>query len=478
MPILPGFKFPIRHHRLSPLEILKREIKSKESHHIKHYRNLFENMLPTELLYDDLEKGKRKRIYSFEVTFWAFFTQMIWGYSSCSEAVKAVQSWFPLKKISSNTAAYCKARARLNYSRLTSIFFAIVTRETKLKESEKWHGKHVKIVDGTSFQLSDTQDIQDVWPQVKSQKKYCGTPTVGVQGLTCLATGLLLDWEKSPVLSIHDSVACRPMFESLKDGDLLLADRAYGSYMNISFLKAKGVELVTRMLGARKIKLARTTRLAKNDYLEEWPKPKKRPSHITDEQWNNLESTITMRIIRYTVNQDGFRSRKITLATTLLDPDKFPREDLIELYHQRWGIELRFRDIKTTMNTAKLNSKTPSMVAREIVMLAIAYNLTRTLINRAIEDKKDIKYERVSFANSLAQIRHFSTMFKSNLSLEKMGEIRNDFNRILVDTLVIYRPYRSEPRAIKRRHNRYKLITTKRSEMFVPSQGKKYKKRA
>lgn len=478
MSILPGFKFPVRYHRLSSEEIYKRELKLKESHHIKHYRNLFMNIIPTELLYDDLEKGKRKRVYSFEVTFWAFFTQMAWGYSSCAEAVKAVQSWFPLKKISSNTAAYCKARSKLSHSRLIEIFFTIVKKETNLKESEKWHGKHVKIVDGTSLQLSDTQPIQDIWPQVKSQKKYCGTPTVDVQGLTCLSTGLLLDWEKSPLLSIHDSVACRPMFESLKEGDLLLADRAYGSYMNISLLKSKRVEIVTRMLGARKIQLKRATRLAKNDYLEDWPKPKKRPSHITDEQWNNLESTITMRIIRYTVKQGGFRSRKITIATTLLDPNEFPMADLIDLYHKRWGIELRFRDIKTTMNTAKLNSKTPGMVAREIVVLAIAYNLTRTLINRAVEDQQGIIYERVSFANALAQIRHFAPKFKNDIPVNQLRKLMNDFNRILTDTLVIYRPYRSEPRAIKRRNNRYKLLTTKRSEMIVPRQEKKYKKRA
>ena len=67
-----------------------------------------------------------------------------------------------------------------------------------------------------------------------------------------MATELLLVWKKSPLLSIHDSVACRPMFESLKDGDLVLADHAYGTYMNISLLKPNRVEVVTRMLGQEK----------------------------------------------------------------------------------------------------------------------------------------------------------------------------------------------------------------------------------
>ena len=89
------------------------------------------------------------------------------------------------------------------------------------------------------------------------------------------------------------------------------------------------------------------------------------------------------------------------------------------------------------------------MVAREIVVLASAYNLTRTLINRAVKDQDGIIYERVSFANSLAQIRHFSPKFRDDLSLNELRKLMNDFNRMLTDTLVIYRPNRSEQRAIK-----------------------------
>jgi len=474
MTLLPGFKLPRRQYRLSQEEKLQRELKSQSSHHIKHYRNLFKDIVPTDLLADDLDKGKRKRVYSFEVTFWAFLTQMIWGYSSCSEAVKAVQSWFPLKKISSNTAAYCKARLKLNYSRLVSISNAIIKKETKLREDEKWLGKHVKIVDGTCFQLEDTATIQGIWPQVKSQKMHCGSPTVEVQGLTCMATGLLLDWEET-ALSVHDSIACRPMFESLVNGDLLLADRAYGSYMNISLLTKKGVDVVSRMTGARKFRHKNSTRISKNDYLEVWSKPKKRPKHITDEQWENLEDEITMRIIRYTVNIDGFRSKKVTISTTLLDANEYPKEEIIDLYAKRWGIEVRFRDIKTTMKTARLRSKTPGMAKREIVILAIAYNLTRSLINRAIKDDLTIHYERVSFAHCLSQIRHFSSMFKDGTSVIEINKLRADFYRMLIDTLVLYRPNRVEPRAIKRRNNRYKLMTKKRSEMVVPSQSKKKK---
>jgi len=37
------------------------------------------------------------------------------------------------------------------------------------------------------------------------------------------------------------------------------------------------------------------------------------------------------------------------LVTTLLDPIQYPVEEIGSLYFHRWEIELRFRDIKTTM---------------------------------------------------------------------------------------------------------------------------------
>ena len=153
---------------------------------------------------DLLEKRKRvtnssqrARIYTPDVTFWAFLVQVLWQNASCAEAVKAVQTWFydadSGRQISSNTASYAAARLRVSYFKLLAFFHFITQKATVISPENLWYGRRFKKIDGTSFQLNDTEENQQEFPQSKAQKKGCGFPRCQVQGLVCLATGLLLD---------------------------------------------------------------------------------------------------------------------------------------------------------------------------------------------------------------------------------------------------------------------------------------------
>src|SRR5438093_2441370 len=63
--------------------------------------------------------------------------------------------------------------------------------------------------------------------------------------------------------------------------------------------------------------------------------------------------------------------------TTLFrsDPQEYTREDIAELYHQRWLVELDIRAIKITLGMDVLRCKTPAMVQKEIGACLLAYNL-------------------------------------------------------------------------------------------------------
>lgn len=76
----------------------------------------------------------------------------------------------------------------------------------------------------------------------------------------------------------------------------------------------------------------------------------------------------------------GYRSQSTYLLTTLLDKEKYLAEFIAELYRQRWGIELYFRDLKTTLGIEFLKLKTPEMVKKEIQMFFIVYNVVRILM--------------------------------------------------------------------------------------------------
>ena len=93
-----------------------------------------------------------------------------------------------------------------------------------------------------------------------------------------------------------------------------------------------------------------------------------------------MPEQIVIRIIRVKgVDRDNNSTTKY-LVTTLLDPHKYPAEEIVSLDFHRWEIEVRFRDIKTTMGMDMLRTKSPGMIRKELMMNMIAYNAVRLLM--------------------------------------------------------------------------------------------------
>ena len=93
-----------------------------------------------------------------------------------------------------------------------------------------------------------------------------------------------------------------------------------------------------------------------------------------------LPDSITVREVRFRVEQPGFRTRFIVVVTTLLAPARTTKEDLATLYRARWNNEVEIRSIKTTMQMDVLRGKTPEMVRKGIWAHLLAYNLLRTVM--------------------------------------------------------------------------------------------------
>lgn len=82
--------------------------------------------------------------------------------------------------------------------------------------------------------------------------------------------------------------------------------------------------------------------------------------------------------------------------TTLIDAAAYPWDEVASLYLHRWEIELRFRDIKTTMGMEMLRTKSPEMVHKEVLMHMIASNPVRLMMIKAGKTHR-INHRRISF---------------------------------------------------------------------------------
>ena len=415
----------------------------------------------------------RKRLFSAEQTFWLFLSQTLSADGSCREALRTFLAWLSIERneeASPRTGAYCKARARLPLPDLQAVHEGL--SRSRSGEGERWCGRRVKVIDGSSVSMPDTPKNQARDPQPSSQTLGCGFPVMRIVAVFSLGTGMLLDLAKD-ALVISERTLFRRLWGNFEAGDIALADTGFCSYGDFYFLGLKGVDSVMPNHQARKVGLDEVKRLGKSERLVEWHKGPC-PKWITKEQWCEVPDRLLVREIITHVDVPGFRTTKLVTVTTLLDDKQFPKAAIEELYRWRWMIELYLRDIKIALGMDILRCQTPDMVEKELWMHLIAYNLIRTTMCQAASAYK-IDPERISFKGTVATVRQWAPLLSAtNTGPRKRVRILGQMLHYIARDPVPLRPNRAEPRARKRRPKNYQLLTKPRHEFKeVPHRGKK-----
>jgi hypothetical protein len=458
--------------RLTGIEKLLRE--EGDGYSLSQYQEAFGEFVPKTLLGPTDEKlNSRQRLFPQLITFWAFLAQVLERGSACRDALRRITAWWQFEypgspSPSTQTGGYCRARSRLPDEALGAIGDHMADQlERNLPNGELWLGRRVKIVDGTTASMPDTPENQEAWPQSRSQKPGCGFPLVKLVGFFSLGSGALLELAEGN-LRQHELPLARELWSRLDSGDVVLADRGFCSYQDLSEIASGGADAVMRLHQGRKIDFRKGKRLGPNDQLVVWAKPLQRPPGCTPEAFAALPPTLSLRMIRYLVTTPGSRTREVVLITTLLDPIAHPASELAALYFQRWTVELHFREIKVLLGLDVLRCLTPAMIRKEIAMHRIAYNLVRLLMQRA-SITHHVRLARISFKGTLDSLHHFSDAIHALAGHpRRQAALLEQLLRTIAKDLLPIRPGRAEPRAKKRRAKNYHLLTKPRRKMIVP----------
>jgi hypothetical protein len=409
--------------------------------------------------------SKRNRLYAAQNTFWMFLAQVLATGSSCQETVARLLAGLAAvgQHASANTASYCEARKRLPQEGLDDVLRQ-VTSATHAHANEPkrmWCGRRVKVVDGSSVSMPDTPANQAQYPQPGAQKPGCGFPVARLTVFFCLVTGVVLAYANA-ALTVAERTLFHDLWDSLEQGDVVLADRGFCSYADFYVLGRRGVDCVMRKHQRRGKTSLVEKRLGKNDVLMVWMKTSVRPEWLDEQTWRAMPASLVVREIAIAVQTPGFRTKHITVATTLLDPKAFPKQAFEQLYRRRWMIELFLRDLKTTMGMEVLRCKSPAMIHKELAMHFIVYNLLRAAIYEATQKRNVSPYD-ISFKSALATLRQWAPHFDA---LTAKPRKRASLYRLLLQTLlqnrIPHRPDRAEPRAKKRRPKNYPLLNKPR----------------
>lgn len=484
-PLFPNFHLQtLRRKPRSAQQILAAQLAKLKRKTFSQLGECLGKFIPTEYLRPTASGPlSRRRVFSKENTFWAFFSQVLGADGGCQEVVRQLQAFAALKATvlpSSSTAAYCQARKKLTLPSLEAILHYTATWLQARRTSDRLKGRRVVVVDGTGVSMPDTAANQAMWPQPHSQQPGCGFPRAALCACFCLQTGGLLSYEVGNKKS-HELPMLRKQWSTFRAGDIFLGDKGFCSYYDLFCLQERGVDAVITL--ARRLPVTDTESLqvlGDNDLLIHWNKPVRSPaSSYSQQEWERLPAVLVLRQIKVTVEQPGFRVTSFYLITTLLDAEAYPASELADLYFQRWDVELFFRDIKTTMGMDILRCKTPDMVRKEILMHLIVYNGIRCLMREAAASQ-DEPIRRISFKGSVQALRQWEPhLNQAKLTRQERQELIGRLYESIAGKRVPERPGRSEPRAVKRRPKPYQLLTAPRHEMkVIPHRGKSRAKRA
>ena len=338
-------------------------------------------------------------IYTAAITLWALISQVFFKeeHRGCKAAVVRVASWWAtLGQIisSTNTGAYCRARLKIPFEVVRDIAVEIaLSAEAAYQQqdhedyrgklhpivakvqSEPWSGR-ILLVDGFTVTAADTPENQAEFPQNSSQKEGLGFPIIRGVSLISMVTGLLLDVELAPYAGKQsgETALLWRMLEQLQRGDILVADCFYCTYWLITACQLKGVEIVMKNHDKRDDDPLGADRIDKHQRIAVWLKPK-RPDWMSEEDYLALPDKLKIRLVDIIIDQPGFRSKKYTIATTIMNSNVYSRDWLTNLYRSRWLVELDIRSIKCALGMDLIRAKTPAMVRTEIWSCLLAYNL-------------------------------------------------------------------------------------------------------
>jgi hypothetical protein len=408
-----------------------------------------------------------RSIFTPALVIWAFLSQVLSKDKSCRAAVlRILVVLVALERgpCALDTAAYCRARAKIPAALLRRLALQVGQQlEAAVPARWLWQGRHVFLADGTTTSLPDTPENQQAYPQPPAQKPGLGFPLIRMVVLLSLATAALqaLAFGRYEGKETGEPALFRALLEQIPEGSIILADRYYCSYFLIALLQQSGVDVVFRIHQCRKYDFARGRRLGEDDHVVTWHKPQ-RPEWLDAEVYAALPASLTVREMRMQVRRPGYRVRELVVATTLCDASRYSKEEVMDLYHERWHVELDIRAIKAALGMEPLRCLTPFMVEKELWTYWLGYNLVRK-VSAGAALEQGLHPRQISFtATKQALVESWQEM---TLGTSRQ---RQALAQALLQALgreeVGDRPGRCEPRAVKRRPKPHRLLMKPRLE--------------
>lgn len=348
-------------------------------------------------------------------------------------------------------SALTQARQRLGEAPMEFIFAATGAEwSARSADAHRWRGLALYAMDGSTLRVPDSRENWEAFGGQLGNGTRAGSayPTVRAVALMAVRSHIIAAMKFGSYKTGEVTLA-RELWADVPRDALIIVDRNFVVAADLVALEQDGMNRKWLSRAKSTTKLRTVKKLGKGDELVEvmLAPSTRRANEQLPEQW-------TVRAIRY--KRKGFRES--TLLTSLTDAEKYPRDEVVALYHDRWEIELGYDEIKTHLLAREeaIRSRTPDGVRQELWAIGLAYNLVRVEMERAA-DAAGVVPTRISFVNALSMIVNAWIVWSTPpVAPGRIPSALLDLRmRLRLLVLPERRPDRSYPRVVKIKMSNY-----------------------
>jgi DDE family transposase len=214
-----------------------------------------------------------------------------------------------------------------------------------------------------------------------------------------LSTGLLIGMTADADGHANEAKLVPKLLPTIRDRlpglNLWMADQQFGDLAQVRRCTEQGDHCVLRLH-------------PKSRFSPDTQQPVRRGVDRNDRAWideigelhSTRQGTMTMRRITLQRGDD----KPLQIITDLLDTQRYPANDLLELYRQRWGIEQVFQKVSEVFQLRHLIGSSPQAIIFQGALCMMLYNLLQ-VVRALLAETQDRPASTVSTFNVLYDLK-------------------------------------------------------------------------
>lgn len=346
------------------------------------------------------------------------------------------------KEPSMTKQAYSEARQKISPTAFIKMANAIISWFYGDDDFRRYKGYRLSAIDGCVLELNNSERLRSTFGYVENQSKKLARALSS--GIYDIENDMMITSKIAKYKTSERDLAIE-LIEQLKTlglkNDLILFDRGYPSAKLIAYLEKNNIKYLMRV---------------SSFFLKAVNEAKKEDQIIIVKIDNE---NIRVRVVKFLLDS----GEEETLITNLIEED-LSIKDFKELYFKRWGIEVKYNELKNRLQIENFTGDTPIAVEQDFyatIYLSNMIAIAKAEANQKIEKKnkgKNLKYEYKVNSNILiGRLKDSLVLMFLEDNERKRSKMLNKIMKEISRSVIPIRLGRSNPRNMNVKANKYAI---------------------